>query len=60
MSAPPLHLEEIASLEGRFLEVRGCGNSVDRDRQFGLRETWKVYRQEVQIVEVVGNGMDGT
>ena len=52
--------KELGKTEGRILEVRGLpGNSVDRDRHLGFRETIGELGQ-FEIVEVVGNWDDGT
>jgi ribose transport system substrate-binding protein len=46
--------------EGKILEVRGLqGNSVDRDRHLGFRESFEK-SGNWDIVEVVGNWDDGT
>ena len=46
--------------EGKILEVRGLqGNSVDRDRHLGFRESFED-TGNWDIVEVVGNWDDGT
>jgi ribose transport system substrate-binding protein len=45
---------------GKVLEVRGLpGNSVDRDRHLGFRETMEK-DSSFEIIEVVGNWDDGT
>jgi ribose transport system substrate-binding protein len=45
---------------GKVLEVRGLpGNSVDRDRHLGFRETMEK-DAKFEIIEVVGNWDDGT
>ena len=52
--------KELGKTEGRILEVRGLpGNSVDRDRHLGFRETIDKLGK-FEIVEVVGNWDDGT
>ena len=49
-----------AKTEGKILEVRGLpGNSVDRDRHLGFRETMEK-DAKFEIIEVVGNWDDGT
>jgi len=54
-------LEQMASSEGKILEVRGLpGNSVDRDRHLGFREVMESSGGNWDIVEVVGNWDDGT
>lgn len=46
--------------DGKILEVRGLpGNSVDRDRHLGFRETMEK-DANFEIIEVVGNWDDGT
>lgn len=52
--------KEIGKTEGKLLEVRGLpGNSVDRDRHLGFRETIDELG-DFEIVEIVGNWDDGT
>lgn len=53
-------VKEMGKTEGKILEVRGLpGNSVDRDRHIGFRETIEKLGK-FEIVEVVGNWDDGT
>jgi ribose transport system substrate-binding protein len=52
--------KEMGKKEGKILEVRGLqGNSVDRDRHLGFRDTIAKLGS-YEIVEVVGNWDDGT
>jgi ribose transport system substrate-binding protein len=52
--------KEMGKKEGKILEVRGLqGNSVDRDRHLGFRDTIAKLGN-YEIVEVVGNWDDGT
>ena len=52
--------KEMGKKEGKILEVRGLqGNSVDRDRHLGFRDTIAKLGN-FEIVEVVGNWDDGT
>ncbi len=52
--------KEMGKKEGKILEVRGLqGNSVDRDRHVGFRDTIAKLGN-YEIVEVVGNWDDGT
>ena len=54
-------IKEMGKSEGKILEVRGVpGNSVDRDRHVGFRETLKAKGGKFEVVEVVGNWDDGT
>ena len=53
-------LKYVPGQKGSLLEVRGVpGNSVDRDRHDGFRETLKAKGGQFEITEVVGNWATG-
>lgn len=53
-------LKYVPNKKGNLLEVRGVpGNSVDRDRHDGFRETLKAGGGDFDITEVIGNWATG-